>query len=351
MHLVSKQRRSARENVSGFEVPSEDEVYADLELLVSARDRGPSLLSCLPHMLQACVPADPHLINDPIGAALAFVDSAIAVAAGGDEVTAKAMSILVGAEPANAAARASREMFKTERCAAIGDLYARHRRQHRSAKVVARSVVPDLLLTLTATICRLEQHAIEKRNSRFLEKNAKTMSWNEFGDRADQVSKKLEGQQIDAVVAIARGGLPLGVRLAHLRNVGSFGSVTAWKCPVDLSTNDPAKLSDRFEAIGLPAGQPSRVLIVDDVVGAGETMRAVGQLVQDHYSERPPDVLYAALYALDGEDAVRPDVRDKLCVSDDPAPSGWIDLPWERHGTSEEPAGTRAKRASGEVAE
>jgi hypoxanthine phosphoribosyltransferase len=319
-----------------FVVPDRDAIRHDLELLVSSREKGIQLLTQLPYLLQVLVPENPLLVGKPLEAVPPFLDRAIDRAASTDQVRVDAMRILLGLTPGGA------PKFKTQRCNDIGDLYARNGRSPRSGKVVAVKEVGNLLDLLTDAVVAMEGEAINWRESNAADaghSRRRPMEWNEFEHGAEQLAeklrKKLDGRKVDAVVAIARGGLPLGTDIAHRLGVRNIGSVRAWKCPAgpfrEGREPDPRP---RFEAIGLPAGQPKVVAIVDDMLGRGRTMEGAKRVVQAHYSPHEPDVVFGALCRVVHDSPPPPlpqEVQKSLVVALDnwDDDGGWLSLPWE----------------------
>jgi hypoxanthine phosphoribosyltransferase len=319
-----------------FVDPDRDSIRHDLDLLVSSRERGLRLVTRLPQLLQVRVPEDPLLVGKPLEAVVPFLNRAIVRASRNDQIRADAMRILLGRTPDSVA------KFKTERCADIGDLYARHGRSPRSGKVIAVKEAGKLLESVTDAVVALENEAIDWRERNDVASKQPThesMEWDVFERRAEELGarleKKLDGRELDALVAIARGGLPLCAKLAHSLGVRNVGIVRAWKCPTGASSDgqvlDPRP---RFEAIGLPEGRPNVIAIVDDLIGRGRTMQGAKRVVQAHYAPHEPDFVFGALrrVARDSPRAPLPDEVDRdlvmaeLDVWDN---EGWLTLPWE----------------------
>lgn len=224
-------------------------------------------------------------------------------------------------------------MFKSKRCEAIANMYVKNNRSPRSAKVISVKEAPRLLDLLEDEIIQMEIEAIKSRdfkNQVAVPSKATQVTWEEFDVDAEAVVKKIKDDnvQIDAVVAIARGGLALGQRLAHRLHIRSFGSVTAWKCPTPIPEHEDGPTErPRFEAVGLPSGEPRVIVVVDDTVGHGQTMVATKRLILDQYKNHTPEVVFAALYQL----------KKSSWTSNQLTPlyyarardEEWLDLPWE----------------------
>lgn len=100
-------------------------------------------------------------------------------------------------------------------------------------------------------------------------------SWDEFEVAAAHLAGALSSTGFEAVVALPRGGLILGVRLAHL--LGDLPVVVPW---VDWDGEQgeyvvtlPPKLAPRDD-------EPSVLLLVDDVVSVGRLMTRVIEALQ-----------------------------------------------------------------------
>lgn len=319
-----------------FVDPDRDAIRHDLGLLVSSRERGLRLVTRLPQLLQVRVPEDPLLVGKPLEAVVPFLNRAIVRASGNDQIRADAMRILLGRTPDSVA------KFKTERCADIGDLYAQHGRSPRSGKVIAVKEAGRLLDQVADAVVAMENEAIDWRERNYValeQPPRQPMEWQEFARRAEQLAekleKKLDGRELDALVAIARGGLPLCAKLAHRLGVRNVGIVRAWKCPTGafVEGHEP-DARPRFEAIGLPEGRPHVVAIVDDLIGRGRTMEGAKRVVQAHYSPHKPDVVFGALRRVARESPPAPlpeEVERSLVMAqvevwDD---TSWLTLPWE----------------------
>lgn len=147
------------------------------------------------------------------------------------------------------------------------------------------------------------------------------LDWAAFGTLAEDLAAMVrdEGFAPDAVLALARGGLPTAGCLACALDV-----TTVHALRVRRTTNDSqyaAKQRPVIDAAGpLPFAPGHRVLVVDDIVGTGATAHAV----LDHLTEAgiaPDDVRFAALVRNHRSGYV-PD--HCAAVIDD-----WIVFPWE----------------------
>jgi len=115
----------------------------------------------------------------------------------------------------------------------------------------------------------------------------KYVSWPEYGNLAEALAEKVRssGKKFDLVVGIVRGGMPVAMVVSdHLNvridfiNVKSYFGIGERGVPRILST-----LTEEI------AGK--NVLIVDDLVDQGDTMK----VVEEYLSERGPGLLEVAV--------------------------------------------------------
>ena len=113
------------------------------------------------------------------------------------------------------------------------------------------------------------------------------VSWPEYGNLAEALAEKVRsgGRKFDLVIGIARGGMPvamvvsdrLDVRIDFI-NVKSYVGIGERGIPKILST-----LTEDIRG--------KNVLVVDDLVDQGDTMRVVGE----YLSEQDPEHLEVAV--------------------------------------------------------
>ena len=113
------------------------------------------------------------------------------------------------------------------------------------------------------------------------------MSWEQFDDFSDFLHGMMTNDPFipSCIVGLARGGLPLAVKLSHKFNVPLH--------PVTYQLRD-GKQQDNFVC-------PDNALVVDDINDSGETLRKF--MFQQHHSVRTavlinkPDSVYDVEYA------------------------------------------------------
>jgi hypoxanthine phosphoribosyltransferase len=154
-----------------------------------------------------------------------------------------------------------------------------------------------------------------------------TFSWDEFEVAVEHLAGLLAGEQFNAVVALPRGGLVLGVRMAHL--LGDLPVVVPW-VERDVARSDYVV---SLPPAWVPRGhEPSALLLVDDFVSVGQLMVRTIEALEAHVSEVGL-LRAAALFAdtnaissgpwsslLDRLDFFRSVDNQKV----------WVDFAWER---------------------
>ena len=154
------------------------------------------------------------------------------------------------------------------------------------------------------------------------------LTWEAFGSASRQLAVKVAepGYRPDLILAIARGGLPVGGALAYALGVKNCATIN-----VEFYTG----VGERMEVpVVLPPTPPLvdlaglKVLVADDVADSGNTLRLIGDLVRPHVAELRSAVLYKKPWSV-----VEPDYFWA-------ATDAWIDFPW----SSAPPVGSRPPR-------
>jgi hypoxanthine phosphoribosyltransferase len=118
------------------------------------------------------------------------------------------------------------------------------------------------------------------------------LTWADFGSGSRLLAKEIanSGFRPDLVLAIARGGLPVGGALAYALDVKNCAAIN-----VEFYTG----IGERMPVpVVLPPTPPLvdlaglRVLLADDVADSGETLSLVAELVRPHVAELRSAVLY-----------------------------------------------------------
>jgi hypoxanthine phosphoribosyltransferase len=143
------------------------------------------------------------------------------------------------------------------------------------------------------------------------------LDWDRFEDLITGLAESLTHRTIDSVVGIAKGGLIPAIRLAHIIDVPYVGTIA-------ISHNVNSRpFSNRSEAklssLNINAESTAKLLLVDDIVGSGETLRlALGAMAAQGFSE-----VTTASLVVNTSAVTLPD-HHAIKVDD------WIIFPWER---------------------
>lgn len=132
----------------------------------------------------------------------------------------------------------------------------------------------------------------------------------------DQVKILVAPAHIDAVIAVARGGVVLGLFAAEALGVHSFSVINA-------THYDASCKLDELQIGGLPAfGGEKTVLVTDEIVDSGETMQAVIALLQARY----PAIRFVTAVLVQKPTAI---FRADVAAQESDI---WIDFFWENAG-------------------
>ena len=142
------------------------------------------------------------------------------------------------------------------------------------------------------------------------------LGWEEFGVAARELAAMIaaDGFAPDVVLAIARGGLPVGGAVAYALEVKNCCVINVeYYTGIDERLEVPVILPPALHLVDL---SDQRLLVVDDVADTGETLRLVADTIRPHCAELRTAVLYEKPRSLVRSDYVwrRTD--------------RWIDFPW-----------------------
>jgi uncharacterized protein len=142
------------------------------------------------------------------------------------------------------------------------------------------------------------------------------MSWEDLGAAVDDLAKEIHasGFNPDAVLALARGGLPLAGALAYALGVKNMATLNIeFYTGVDERLEEPLLLPPVPDLALLRA---ERLLVVDDVADTGRTLA----LARDFCAQHGPEVRTAVLYEKP-QSVVRSDFVWRRT-------DRWINFPW-----------------------
>lgn len=142
------------------------------------------------------------------------------------------------------------------------------------------------------------------------------MTWADLGTAVEELAAVIDadGWRPDAVLALARGGLPLGGALAYALGVKSMATLNVeFYTGVDERLDEPLLLPPVPD---LSLLRTERLLVVDDVADTGRTLA----LARDFCAQHGPDVRTAVLYEKP-QSVVRCDFVWRRI-------DRWINFPW-----------------------
>ena len=142
------------------------------------------------------------------------------------------------------------------------------------------------------------------------------MTWQDVGAAVEEIAAQIESAQFvpDAVLALARGGLPAAGALAYALGVKNMATLN-----VEFYTGVDARLDEPLLLPPVPdlsLLRTERLLIVDDVADTGRTLA----LARDFCAEHVCDVRTAVLYEKP-QSVVRADFVWRRTDK-------WINFPW-----------------------
>jgi xanthine phosphoribosyltransferase len=139
-------------------------------------------------------------------------------------------------------------------------------------------------------------------------------SYETFVDDVKKLVEETKSFEPDALLAIARGGLTLAHAYALATNNRNLFSVNSVLYDGETKRSH-AKLTNIPDLAGM-----KRVLILDDIVDSGETLKGVLRVLQERY----PDIDFrsASLYYKSASD-IQPDYTLHEATE-------WIDFFWEK---------------------
>ncbi|MFT4264058.1 MAG: phosphoribosyltransferase [Nocardioides sp.] len=148
-----------------------------------------------------------------------------------------------------------------------------------------------------------------------------------FGTAVREIGQQVvdSGYEPDIVLAIARGGLGLGMGLGYALDVKNLSAVNVeFYTGVGETLEVPIMLPPTPQAVDLTG---MKVLVTDDVADTGKTLEVVYEFLQGHVAEVRTAVIYEKPWTV-----IHPDYVWRRV-------DRWIDFPWSstpplvnRHG-------------------
>jgi hypoxanthine phosphoribosyltransferase len=156
------------------------------------------------------------------------------------------------------------------------------------------------------------------------------LSYDGFGIAARELAEMVAGDRFrpDAVIGIARGGLPLAAALGYALDVKPLGTLNVeFYTGVGTTLDTPIVLPPTLDRSSL-AGKS--ILLADDVADSGRTLQLVVDLLRSDGSEVRTACLFSKPTTV-----VEPDYVWKKTAR-------WIDFPWSAQGPVAFPEGAAA---------
>jgi hypoxanthine phosphoribosyltransferase len=142
------------------------------------------------------------------------------------------------------------------------------------------------------------------------------LGWEEFGAAARELAAlvRADGFEPSVLLAIARGGLPVGGAVSYALGLKNCCVINVeYYTGVDERLEVPVILPPALHLVDLG---DQRLLVVDDVADTGETLRLVADTIRPHAAELRTAVLYEK-----SRSVVRCDYVWRRT-------DRWIDFPW-----------------------
>lgn len=141
-----------------------------------------------------------------------------------------------------------------------------------------------------------------------------------FGESVDALARQIvdSGYEPDLILAVARGGLGLGMGLGYALDVKNLSAVNVeFYTGIGTRLDVPIMLPPTPDVVDLDG---LRVLIADDVADTGHTLEHVQRFCANHVAEARSAVIYDK-----PQSVIRPDYVWRSTEK-------WIDFPWSAQG-------------------
>lgn len=147
------------------------------------------------------------------------------------------------------------------------------------------------------------------------------ITWNKYDQLAKKIAADLQGKEFDQIVAISRSGLILGVQLAHLLEIRKFGCVEVLRT-YDDKENANKQTPELTYWANIDNSKGKKLLLVDDIVGEGKTLRLVKSKCEEHGAEVTACVLVVNLNNFKDNDL------HSFINNYGELVRGWVNFPW-----------------------
>lgn len=147
------------------------------------------------------------------------------------------------------------------------------------------------------------------------------LSWQEHDQAVREMLERLPHKEYDLIIGVARSGLVAAVHAAHILGIRAFGVMDIRRTDSD-EPNAP-KEAPKVGWLALSEDLAGKnVLLVDDIVGAGETMAAARQALQ---AQGAVVTTAAVVVNLDN---YKGDALESLVDAYGLLVRGWVVFPW-----------------------
>ena len=133
---------------------------------------------------------------------------------------------------------------------------------------------------------------VEAAAGQDLPADREVLGWERFGTAIRELAQAVadSGFAPDVVVAVARGGLPVGGAMAYALGTKAVGTLNVeFYTGVDERLDVPVVLPPTLDIVDITG---LKVLVVDDVADTGETLKLVRDVITGHVAEARTAVLY-----------------------------------------------------------
>jgi len=145
------------------------------------------------------------------------------------------------------------------------------------------------------------------------------ISWNDYGKLCEKLDKDIgNGLNYDSILAISRGGLPVGVYLSHSRQLPLF--VISARCYKDYQEGPAVKICPQIAGVG-KLGR--NILLVDEINATGKTILVVKEHLRKGYDI---NFIKTAVFISKPSSAVKVDYHACAIIKEDQ----WFRFPYER---------------------
>ncbi|MBQ9267851.1 MAG: phosphoribosyltransferase [Clostridia bacterium] len=151
-----------------------------------------------------------------------------------------------------------------------------------------------------------------------MNREIRSISWSEYDELIRKILEQVADKEIDILVPILRGGSIIGLSLASNMQIPTkYMRIERSKSNLPNCEFGEAKISKEFD---LSEIEGKSILICDDVVDSGETIKAAMSYLKQF---QPKNVYVAALFGYE-------DTNDGYIVGEMLNEHKWLEFPWER---------------------